>query len=153
MSDTIKDLASLGKTLGYEGQKQNNGDQFYLPEDYVSHAEKIMKGLLREDRWGNMVFDLTTSQLRNILSLINQVYNEVILIDKEDLPDEIKLRLQYIKVRLLYESGRTRAVKEFVEKAGLIKIIDGINGKKSNLIKFVRFMEAMVAYHKYYGGN
>ncbi|NLY71155.1 MAG: type III-A CRISPR-associated protein Csm2 [Clostridiales bacterium] len=153
MADTIKDFASLGKALGFEGHEQKNDDQSYLPEDYVSHAEKIMKGLLRKDRWGNMVFDLTTSQLRNILSLINQLYNEVMLIDKEDLPDEIKSRLQYIKVRLLYESGRTRAVKEFVEKADLIKLIDGIKGKKSNLIKFVRFMEAMVAYHKYYGGN
>ena len=59
----------------------------------------------------------------------------------------------HLKVRLIYECGRERMVKKFYEKAGLDEIISGIGSSKKKFISFVRYMEALVAYHLYYGGG
>ena len=58
-------------------------------------------------------------------------------------------------MRIAYEAGRDKdhSVRNFVEKAELFKIIDEIGENKENLMLFCRYMEALVAYHRYYGGK
>ena len=65
----------------------------------------------------------------------------------------IKERIAYLKVRFLYDAGRDPKVKSFVETAKLIDIVEEIDGKRSNFMLFSRYMEALVAYHRYYGGK
>jgi CRISPR-associated protein Csm2 len=122
--------------------------------DYVKEAETVILGLRRVDRFGNEKFDLTTSKLRNVLGLVNQIYNEVILNTEDRLSQPIQDRIKYLKVRVVYEAGRDpRVVKEFVNKARLLEKIDGIGDSRKQFLEFSRYMEALVAYHRFYGGK
>ena len=52
---------------------------------------------------------------------------------------------------LAYQAGRERAVKPLYEE--LVIEIDKIGESKKKFVEFARYVEAIVAYHKYYGGN
>jgi CRISPR-associated protein Csm2 len=122
-------------------------------QDYVKEAETVILGIAEKSNYGYR-FKLTTSKLRNILSLVNQIYNEVILFPEEKLPAAIQDKIKYLRVRIVYEAGRDRfAVKPFVDKARLLAKIEDIGGSRKKFLEFSRYMEALVAYHRFYGGN
>ncbi len=116
---------------------------------YVKKAEEVMKTHSQSKKV------VTTSQIRNLLALTADIYNEVMISKDEKLNEDIKSRLNYLKVRFVYEAGRTGndAVKDFVEKAEILKCLDEIQGRRDNCLLFSRYMEALVAYHKMYGGR
>ena len=58
-----------------------------------------------------------------------------------------------MKLRFYYEAGREEKVKTFLETAKIFDIIKEIGNSRSNYILFSRYMEALVAFHKYYGGK
>ena len=62
-------------------------------------------------------------------------------------------RIAYLKVRILYEAGREPAVKDFVERAEIIKCIDEIGSSKKKYLLFNRYLEALVAYHRFFDGK
>ena len=63
-------------------------------------------------------------------------------------------KLQMLRIRILYEAGRDeRDVKPFVEKSKLLEYIKGIQMNREKFIQFAHYMEALVAYHRYYGGR
>lgn len=126
-----------------------------LPENYVDSAENVMRGLQYPDRNGKMVFGITTSQIRKILSLITDILNAENLSRDEKLSDESYQMLQMARVRIAYDSGRdnTGKVKEFVEKSGLLSYIKGVEKDRAEFIRFARYVEALVAWHRYLGGK
>lgn len=118
-----------------------------LPDDYVDQAERVMQQLVQ-----NRV-QLTTSKLRNILSRISNIYNaEVDRTDDELLP-ESENSLQMVRIRIAYECGRENAVKQFVEEAKLLRYIKSVKSSRIKFIHFARYMEALVAYHRFFGGK
>ena len=121
--------------------------------NYVEEAEKVIKSLIRVDRNGKEVIELTTSKLRNLLSMISQIYNTAAHETSEKISEDLQSRVQYLKMRFAYEAGRDRVVKTFVEKAKIFAIIDGIGNSREKLVIFCHYMEALVAYHKFYGGR
>lgn len=125
-------------------------------ENYVDVAEEVILNLKKN----NNKYILTTSQIRNILSMVNEIYNEAIHLQGDTLNDELKTKIQYLRMRMAYEAGRdpdgknTNGVYEFiVEKGKLIDNIKTIGNSKENLILFCHYVEALVAYHKFYGGK
>ena len=58
-----------------------------------------------------------------------------------------------IRMRMLYEAGRDQDVKIFVEKTKLIEYLKGIGNSRSSFIDYAHYLEALVAYHRYYGGR
>ena len=58
-----------------------------------------------------------------------------------------------MRIRTAYEAGRDPATKVFVEKAHLLQYLKGIGTGREDLIAFAHYMEALVAYHRYYGGK
>lgn len=127
-------------------------------ENYVEKAEKAIKVLKTEikDKKGRPVNMLTTSQIRNLLSVSADIYNEIMndSVEKGDkLPAELSGRINYLKVRFIYEAGRDSKVRNFVETAEILKILDSIQGSRKNYLLFSRYMEALVAFHRYYGGR
>lgn len=125
--------------------------------EYVSKAEKVILALIKRKEEENKkknkkgaVKIVTTSKLRNILSMSADIYNMANLSVTENLDDSINAKIEYLKVRILYEAGRDKDVKELVEKAQLLGCIDEIKGSKKNFIRFNRYLEAIVAYRKYY---
>lgn len=127
--------------------------------NYVERAESVVKSLyLNEQGNPNKDGRITTSQIRNLLSGISDIFNDVIILDEgSKLPADIVNRINYLKVQFIYESGRESGkktpLKNFIKKAGLIKEIENAAASKEAFIKMERYMEALVAYHKYYGGE
>ncbi len=118
-----------------------------LPANYVDQAEQIMKELSQSRS------RLTTSKLRNILSRISDIYNVEVDRTESELLDKSYSGLQMTRVRIAYECGREESVKMFVQAAKLLEYIKGIGKSREQFICFARYMEALVAYHRFYGGK
>jgi CRISPR-associated protein Csm2 len=124
--------------------------------NYVPKAEEVIQSLRVPEKNGDgYKLMLTTSKIRNLLSMITDIYNTVSMRLDEKLDNDILGHIQYLKMRFAYEAGRdnTQAVRKFVEKAEIFKHIDEIQTSRSQLLIFCRYMEALVAYHKFYGGR
>lgn len=128
--------------------------------NFADRARNVIGSLAKKDRDkkpimrdGKYQFSLTTSKIRNLLSMTNSLYNQALHIRGDKLDEEIIHDIQYLKMRFAYESGREPAVKEFVSKAGIMKCLNEIGDSREELLLFCNYMESLVAYHKYYGGN
>lgn len=124
-------------------------------QNYVDEAEKVIKLLIsksRKDKWGNPIV-VTTSKLRNLLAMSADIYNEVINQNEDKLDADICSRIEYLRVRFLYEAGRDELVKNLVIESKLLDVLKNVNGSKRNFILFNRYMEALVAFRKYLVGN
>lgn len=150
-----------GQQGGYNrGYGQNNGgpqryqntqsaeiNPLKLPENYVDAAEQVMRALY-ENR-----SRITTTKMRGFLTLVNDIYNAENLRTETELSSESKLKLMRLRVRVVYDAGRERDVKDFVEKAKLLEYLKGVGDSREAMIHFAHYMEALVAYHRYLGGR
>ena len=123
-------------------------------ENYVDKAERAIS-LLEKDNKGNYL--LTTSQIRNLLSLCSSLYDRI----KERKFDELINDVSYLRVQFVYQSGRNSVrvnrqtffpVKDLVEKGQILEALKEIKDRET-LQRFCRYMEALVAYFKFYGGK
>ncbi len=126
--------------------------------DVVAEAEKAMSSLQYFDRNSKPKIDVTTSQIRKFLTAVNVVRNKVDVfkaknIDVSQLSDELVAEVKFLKINLLYQAGRANTVKKFMEAARLDSIIDSIGDETESFIKFTKYVEALVAYHKFLGGK
>lgn len=115
-----------------------------FPDEYVDFAEKLMKEQYRK---------ITTSKLRNILSLLMDVYNEEMLRTEESVSEDSMVKLQLARIRIAYECGRDRNTKEFVDAAHLLPWLKAIGNSRAQAIRYVHYLEAIVAYHRFFGGR
>lgn len=124
-------------------------------KNYVEKAETAVLSHKnrKNERSKKPIPMVTTSKIRNILSMTADISYEVLGWKNETLSDELCGRIAYLKVRVLYEAGREPAVKDFVEKTEILKCIDEIGDSKKNYLLFSRYMEALVAYHRFLGGR
>ena len=117
-----------------------------LPEDYVKEAEDI---ILKEE-WFRRI---TTSKIRRLFSLLIDSYNlESIYTDKTLKPETVR-QLHLAQIRMLYEAGRDNNVKAFLESTKLVHYLKAIKDDHDAFINYFHYMEALVAYHKYFGGK
>ncbi|MBQ5558851.1 MAG: type III-A CRISPR-associated protein Csm2 [Lachnospiraceae bacterium] len=116
-----------------------------LGGDYVDRADEIMFELKENS-------ELKVSQLRNLMAMAADIYNDV-LEEEEQLSEDICARIQYLRVRFVYQSGRIDAVKKFIQKAKILDAIKEIQGSRKKYKLFYNYLEALVAYHKYYNEN
>lgn len=118
-----------------------------VPEDYVDEAERIMRSLMSQPK------KVTTSKLRNLLSLVTDIYNTENIRTEEKLLPESIVKLNLMRVRVAYECGRDDTVKSFVAQTNLLEYLKGISTDRADLIRFAHYMEALVAFHRYFGGK
>ena len=125
--------------------------------NYVDKADKAIRSLrdkAEQQRRGRGELKIvTTSKIRNLLAMTADIYNQVMICQNDKLNDDLKGRIEYLRVRFMYECGREVLVKNFVEEADILSILKEINGSKKNYILFSRYMEALIAFHRYYGGK
>ena len=122
-------------------------------ENYVDKAEKAILQLRKKiDE-----FFLTTSQIRNILSLTSSISDKSNVRNFEELNSD----LSYLRVRLVYQSRRNEIrfrgekiypVEDLLLQSDLLEALKEVKDKVS-LQRFCRYMEALVAYFKFYGGK
>lgn len=125
--------------------------------NYVDKAEKAILSLRdkakQQQRGRGELKIVTTSKIRNLLAMTADIYNQVMICQNDKLNDDLKGRIEYLRVRFMYECGREPLVKNFVKEADILPILKEINGSKKNYILFSRYMEALIAFHKYYDGK
>lgn len=121
----------------------------------VDKAENVIKNLVKGARknFKGEPDIVTTSKIRNLLAMNADIYNQVLTKSSEKLDDEICGRIEYLRVRFMYECGREPKVKEFVQQAEILEILKEIKQRKKNYLLFSRYMETLIAFHKYYGGK
>lgn len=121
-------------------------------ENYVKTAENVILKLSKEvDRRGNQNGLVTTSKIRNLLAMTAEIYNDVINSTDEHLSQETIGRINYLKIRFVYEAGREKLVRSLVDEAQILSCLDDIKGSRKQFLLFSRYMEALVAYRKFYG--
>ena len=122
----------------------------FTDDTYVNEAEAVIQEM-KQTNFRESRDTLTMSQLRNLSSLTSNIYDEVQNNDVLQVSD----KLAYLRVQFVYQSGRNAAIKKLVELADILGILKTIQAKndRSTIIRFCRYMEALVAYFKYYGGQ
>ena len=129
-----------------------------MAKDIAAQAEQVIQKLCGQDRNGKTVINLKTNQIRKFLTAVNTVTGKIeVYRAKHDLtdqlPDDLAAEVKYLKIKIAYQAGREKAVKDFVNKAEMIKWIDSIGNSIEKYEEFAKYVEALVAYHKYYGGK
>lgn len=136
-------------------------------DNYVDRADKVMRTLSEEAQKSNGSKMVTTSQIRKFLTAVNRVNGKIDQFKNGNkssasgrIPEDLQMEIKFLKVKLAYQigradSGRYRAnpVKEFADKSGLIGEIDKIGDSLERYENFARYVEALVAFHKFYGGK
>lgn len=115
---------------------------------YVDYAENAIR-MVHQDKRNK----ITTTQIRNLLSMTADIYNDVLNSEGEKLTQDILARIEYLKVHIIYAAGRSTDVRSFVDKAKILEILKSLNGSRSDFILFSHYMEALVAFHRYYDGR
>ena len=117
-----------------------------LPANYVDEAERV----IGEGNWSK---EITTSKIRRLFSLFTDIYNDEIRRTAETISAESSARLRLAQIRMLYEAGRDPKTKQFLKSARLVEYLKDIGSSRAKLLDYFHYMEALVAYHKYYGGK
>lgn len=153
------------KNRNIEKHKKEKSDNMAEPDyledtaDYVQIAEdcikKCCKDYKKEPGRCNF-YKLTNTKMQSILTMVNDIYKKYIFLKRdEEIKKEdtnFKNDISRLKVRLVYESGREQDINSFVKNSQLLEGLNDIIKKndKEKFIRFTRYMEALVAYHRYY---
>lgn len=119
-----------------------------LPADAIDRAEQVMAKMNAKN--------LTTSKIRNILSLFTEIYNDECVRNEPALAEESISKLQMARIRLVYEAGREPAVNAFTNETKLLKYLKytlSCEASREEFIRLFHYVEALVAYHRFYGGK
>ena len=128
--------------------------------DYVDRAEGLMIELHKF---------ISTSKIRDLLSQVNELYNDITLESGEILDEKYVERIRHLKVKMIYDAGRDLQqlkryerndprFKEgkltyFFRKTGLLDMVGNIGNSRGKFLDYCKYFEALVAYHKFYGGQ
>ena len=108
-------------------KKQNNLNVVnirFKDETYVDEAEKVINKIKnykckKEDR-------VTTSKLRKLLALTSEIYDEL----RANGIDAVMDKIVYLQIQFVYQGGRYKGMKNFIEQAQLIEILKKIQQSK-----------------------
>lgn len=128
--------------------------------DVVDTAEKVIVSL-KKDKYNKI--SLTTSQIRKFLTAVNVVRNKVDLYKGQNkgnktMSEEIAAEVKFLKVTLLYQAAKAShnrdiSVKDFVEKSRIDEVVADIGTDIVKFEKLCKYVEALVAFHKFNGGK
>ena len=127
--------------------------------DKVDLADKVMKKLSTATDKSGKPSMVTTSQLRRFLTAVNTVTGKVEQYQNETgtlekLSTDLVAQVKFLKVKLAYQVGRQgKVVADFAKEADLMAAIDSIGSDAKKYEEFARYVEALVAFHKFYGGK
>lgn len=125
-------------------------------DDIAGKAEKIILGL-KNDRLLGGTNGLTTNQIRKFLTAVNTLTNKITLYRHQqeqtrELSEDLAKEVRFLKVKLAYQVARgNKGVKRFAEDTRLKEYIDTVGTDLKEYMAFAQFIEALVAYHKFYG--
>lgn len=115
-----------------------------MKANYVDEAKDAIERINQLDS-----SQVTITKLRNLQGMSAAIQTEVKRHRDEKLPENIKDRIEYLRLRFIYEAGRTKSVKTFVKEAKILEKIEAIDGNKQEFLYFSRYMEALIAWYMY----
>lgn len=89
---------------------------------------------------------LKTSQIRKFLDAVNEIKSK----GTQEKEADFRSACMLLKPKLAYAAGRQDEVKPLM--AVLVPCIDRVYGK-DDFTRFYRFVESIIAYHRYHGGR
>ena len=95
---------------------------------------------------------VTTNQLRNILTLINNISIKSGF-GGDTLSREVQNDIKYLLVKIYYACGRDKSVNSFVNTTKLIELLLCVGDSRDRWLIFSKYVESLVAFHKYLGGK
>ena len=125
-----------------------------ITDEAVEWAKSFGRFLQQDDSRNRGSRPLTTSQIRKFFGELKRIQADPVKYQEE---------IPMLKAKLAYAVGRDASsyrgqvqyktkIKEFYEE--LENGIDHIRkGNKDDLVRFVKLVESVVAYHKFYGGK
>ena len=141
------DNNEIGKILDEIGKLEMLKDlSIKLIADENGYADKIAHTLR----------NMKTTQLRRFFGAIKLIERTIEEENSEKAWDEVEAEFYLLKPKIAYAKGRKLIPEEFYQvlKVSLNKINVGTNEDKiENFKRFVKFLESIVAYHKFYGGD
>lgn len=117
-----------------------------LIADEKGYADKIARTLK----------NMKTAQLRRFFGAIKKIERTIEEENSEKAWNDVEAEFYLLKPKIAYANGRKLIPDEFYQvlKVSLNKIDIGSNEEKiENFKRFVKFLESIVAYHKFYGGD
>ncbi len=156
----------MGNNYGGKGFVKNNGRNTNQVKSPATETSKQVKTVVdfAEDAIKNLKGNqnlLTTSQLRKFLTAVTSVKNKIDLYkmhhreEKENFSEDLGLEVKLLKTTLYYQAGRDsdKKVSAFIDATNLGTRIDNIGTSYKQFHELYRYIEALVAFHKYYGGK
>ena len=161
--------------VNFKNNQQQRPQQNQLPKSQQRKADFVFFNQVEKDyatTAENAIQKIknilpSTSSIRNILALINNVSMKVANCQENTLPQDIMNDISYLKVRIAYSYGRDRSsfnprnsstyenqckLAVFIDETRLLELLLCVNTKQKYEI-FAKYVEALIAYHKYYGGR
>lgn len=147
-----------------EGQGKSPGQKAVEEIEGIIKSKKDMGELSNKEliEYGEIVgaylvaINLKTNQIRKFLDAIRQLENNVVrkVVEKGE-KDFSKEELLLLKVHLAYAAGREGKVKPFMRVVNAVIDKAREKGKEGfeDFKKVVKFIESIIAYHKFYGGK
>lgn len=108
------------------------------------------------DKVAHTLRNMKTTQLRRFFGAIKLIERTIEEENSEKAWDEVEAEFYLLKPKIAYAKGRKLISEEFYQvlKVSLNKIDVGTNQEKiENFKRFVKFLESIVAYHKFYNGD
>lgn len=122
----------------------------------INEAKDFVKNnLFRKNMKNELTSKISASQIRKFLSAVNKINNKIRYQNNDDiLSEDIVAEIAYMRIQFAYIVGKNKGNKE-LEKLHekLDNAMANIKNSKSNFINFAKYVEAIVAYHKFYGGR
>ncbi len=141
---------------GYQGGNKNESEP-YRPSFNKTDFADVTALEINEvaDKKGKEFKPIKTNQIRNFFSHFGTIKNKYKTLKINNQPiDQLDTNLILIKPKLAYAKGRNPVVEPF--QSLIFEVIDLVYNSKNKekaYINFFEFVEAIVAYHKYYGGK
>ena len=131
-----------------------------MSTNIVADAERVITLLNNNytNNKGKTVRMLSKSQIRKFLTAFVMVTNKVEIAKRsqpkaKEIPVELVNEIQFLKVKLVYQAGRDDSVHAFIDESKLLQKIDAVGNSFERYQELANYMEALVAYHKFYGGK
>lgn len=124
-----------------------------IPKDLSTTSASELNKIA--DHYGRMfaqIDKVKTNQVRNVFSSINGIRTNFKI--QRIFNDEIETEIVLLKPMMAYAAGRQKALMNF--KDFMFSTIDAVlnSANKTKAIEsFFHLIEAVVAYHKFYGGK
>lgn len=129
--------------------------------DDVQKAEQVIKDLINP---GNTL--ISSSQLRKIFSAVNNLKSKIVVeqikhkSNDQKISEDLQKEIQFLKAMFMYQAGRNseqnknkKPVYNFIKRAELIERIENIGDSLKEFNNFHKYLEALVAFHKYYSNT